>query len=451
MFDIVVIASFKDPIRKRIQEIAKDYSYTFCEISGPEEFIENQVANRSGFIVCSATQVLAKNEIAGMTQVVRQFAKDAFIVMVVDGKMTPEDAEFVKRSGANLILLEGDALNSPKIDLVASQKIRYKYLPIKISEFRPDTKLTCDLFHLMPLNKKYFKLVNKGQIISREKFDKLTPFGEIYIRKEEIDLFAKYVQENHTEEKSRVTSKCRAQLLSLTVTYIDLILIILDQSEYASYLHGKELYEHCEKLAGEVLSSLSATPDPWDIINNTALGEFGSIERGPSVAAYAGLLSFHSKVGNPTEMMVAALLMNVGLLDLAPKIVRKLRNGIDVVFTEEEKQDFEKHPIISINRVLGRKLQVTEAIKQAILGSHERIDGEGFPHGWRGEKVPRESMLLQLAEIIDQRSLIKLGHDRPQILQVREQIVKQELQTYDRFSADFTQKVISFVRPSKNP
>jgi len=140
-------------------------------------------------------------------------------------------------------------------------------------------------------------------------------------------------------------------------------------------------------------------------------------------------------------------LMDVGLLDIEPKIVRKLRNSQKNLFSDDERTDYRNHPTTSIFRILGRKLPVTDKIKQTILGSHESYDGQGFPHGWRTDKILEESMLVQLAQAIDSRSLIKMGQARPNINSVRKLIVENELSNRSKFSLDFIQKVRPFLAP----
>jgi len=445
MFDLIAIAGPNDPVRKRIQDLSVDFGYSLGFVDSVDEYMEQESRLKTMFIVCSATEVKVKSEIAGMTQVVRNFAVDAFIVMVIDGKMSVEDAQFVKKSGANLILLEQEAINSAKIDLIASQKIKYKYLPIKVHELKAGAQIGCDIMHLMPLNNKYLKIMHKGSVIAEDKLAKLANYGEVYINKDELKNYEKYLEENRDGSSGSAIARCRHQMLNLTVAYIDLILNVLDQSEFTSYVLGKQLYDRCQTMAGDLLASLGSVPDPWSIINNTSIGDFGSVERGPSIAAYAGLLSLNAKVGEPTEVMVAALLMDVGLLDLEPKIARKIRQAQEASFSEEERKDYQNHPITSLHRILGRKLPMTDPIKEAILGSHEQSDGQGFPHRWRGDKVPAVAQILQLSEMIDKRSLIKMGQSRPDIQQVKEQIVQQELGSKSRFNLDFIQRVRPYL------
>lgn len=445
MYDIVVIAPVDDPIVKRVDEIAHDFGYSRGHALSVDDYMERAQHFETGFIVCSATRARLKSDIAGMTQVIRNFAVDAFIVMVLDGKMSPEDAQFVKKSGANLILLELDAIGSSKIDLIASQKIKYKYLPVKVSEFGAETVINCDVFHLMPLNNKYLKIIKTGSTLPKEKIQKLAQAGEVYIRKEEVKDFEKYVSAHHDPTANGAASRCRAQLLNLTAAYIDLILMVLDQSEHTSYALGRELYERCSQLAGELLTSLGAVEEPWDIINNTSIGEFGSVERGPAIAAYSGLLCMNAGIGNPLDVMVAALLMDVGLLDIDPRIMRKMRSSGLTQLSPSDREEYQQHPVGSLHRVLGRKLPVNESIKNIILSSHESYDGQGFPHHWKAEKVSLDAMLVQLAALIDEKCLIKMGQARPDINSVRASIIQTEFSQRSKFSLDFIQKVHPFL------
>jgi response regulator RpfG family c-di-GMP phosphodiesterase len=294
---------------------------------------------------------------------------------------------------------------------------------------------------MMPLNKKYLKILKSGNQIAQDKVDKLSQLGEVYIRKEEAKDFEKYVSANRDMSPKGLASRCRAQLLNLSAAYIELILLVLDQSEFTSYALGRELYERCSQLAGELLTSLGSIEEPWEVINNTSIGDFGSVERGPAIAAYAGLICMNSGLGDPLEVMVAALLMDVGLLDIDPRISRKIRISDPQHLSPSDLEDYQQHPIASLHRILGRKLPVTESIKNAILASHESSDGRGFPHKWHEEKIPRESMIIQLAELVDKKCLIKMGQARPDINKVRASIIEAELGQRSKFSLDFILKV----------
>jgi len=178
------------------------------------------------------------------------------------------------------------------------------------------------------------------------------------------------------------------------------------------------------------------------VVNNSSLGEFGSVERSPTIAAYAGLMSLLASIGEPVDVMVAALLSDVGMLELHPKITKKLRQSQDInLLNEDERQQYHNHPVVSLNRCLSRKLQMKEAIKEMILCTHERADGKGFPEARSMAKIPVEAMLIQFSEIIDRAAMVKMGQSRVPVQDVRHQVLNHEMEAANIFSLGFLHKL----------
>jgi response regulator RpfG family c-di-GMP phosphodiesterase len=217
---------------------------------------------------------------------------------------------------------------------------------------------------------------------------------------------------------------------------------LIDQSENASFKEGKWLYERCEVLARDLLTTLSAVGEAWDVVNNASLGEFGSVERSPTIAAYAGLMSLLATMGEPVDVMIAALLADVGMLELNPAIARKVRQGHGPdSLSGEEMQEYQKHPRLSLNRCAGKKLPLKENVKEMILCTHERVDGKGFPEGRESAKIPQEAMLIQFSEMIDRGAMVTMGQARTPVQEVRKNLVETEQKSAHIFSYTFLQKI----------
>lgn len=446
-YDFVIIAPSIDPVYKRAAEICEYFKHSFCGLENIDLFSEAEAEVRhSLFILCSATKIIQEGDVAGQVQVMRHMSPDAFITVVVNSKMSPEQTVFVKKSGANLVLLESEVLMTSKLDFVVSQKIKSIYTPVKVSELIVGTKMDCNLYHLLSMNKKYLPVITKNTEFTEAKLEKLKPYSEIYIRKDCIDIYQTYLEKNMDRSARGLASRCRNQFLNLSLAYIDLVLLVLDQTEHASFDLGRKLYEKCEKLSSDLMGNLSAVGEAWDIITNSSVDDFGSVERGPAVAAYAGLMCLNSGICKMSDVMVAALLSDIGLLELNPKITLKMRNNEESKFNSEELQEYQNHPLVSLNRALSRRLPLTEEIKNGILYSHERVNGLGFPNKIRGDRVTKEAMFVQLAELIDRSALIRLGETRPDIKEVKRKIYDKELANREMLSFEFLEKVGPYLK-----
>lgn len=428
---------------QRCQDIARDFQYSYLAVNTTGQLMEMEGKyDLVQFVVVNAATVKHNLEISGLAQVARQFFRDSFICVIAPKKLSPEEAVFVKKSGANMVLLENEFYSTSRLEFIASQVIRASYIPVKVSEFPKDSTLDFTLFHLMPLNQKLIPVLPKGTPLSENRLKKLEGVGEVYVKREEVDKYKHFVETRTEETATSLMSRCRAQYLSLSNSHTQLMFLLIDQSEFTSFKEGKWLYERCEVIARDLVSTLSAVGEAWDIVNNSSLGEFGSVERSPTVAAYAGLLSLLSSVGEPIDVMVAALLADVGMLELDPKITKKLRETQDIEkLNAEELEEYKKHPVFSVNRCLERKFTLKDSIKEAILTSHEKADRSGFPQQRDATKIPMEGMLIQFSEKIDSAAMIRMGQARAPVEEVRKQLLEAEWKSANTFTLPFLQKM----------
>lgn len=442
MIDFLSIAKGKD-VLERCEEISREFGYVYRNVPSVDVFAERESEFQEvTFILISADDVKVESEIAGMVQVVKQMVPEAYVLVLIDSKLDPSAAVFVKKSGANVVLLANEIKMTSKLEFIASQKIKSSFLPVKVNEMVVDTAIDCALYHLMPLNRKFLPVIRAREKITPERLEKLKSVGEVYVRRDDVEIYQKYANQFEDKSATGLTRRCRAQFLTLLKAYVDLILLISDQSEHASFKEGASLYEKCEQLSGQLMTTLGSVGNAWDVINNSAIGEFGSLERSPAIAAYAGLLSLHGQVGDPTKVMTAVLIADLAMLDLSPQMTRKLRRGESIeTLHAEDRQAFQNHPVSSLNKALSRKLQIPDEVKNIILCSHERVDQKGFPSRPRADKIPQESMLIQISEMIDRASLIRLGQTRPQICDIKKQIFEEQAKEGKAFSLLFLEKI----------
>lgn len=432
-------------VLQRCQKCCEEFGYTMASEMSIEKFAEHsENYDQVPFVMLSAVHA-SQEESAGMVQVIRQILKDAFIMIVVDRKVPPEVASFVKKSGANIVILEDELLNTSKLEYVASQRVRASYLPIKSAELKVDTEIPFTVYHLMPLNQKFLPVVIRGVQLNESRRSKLESVGEVYIRREDLDKYRKYIDTYQDKTAAGLKSRCRAQFLTFCDTYVQLVMLLTDQSEYASFQAGKDLYERCSTLASDVIMSLGAVGEAWEIINNSSIGEFGSIERAPAIAAYAGLFSLMSGIGEPKDVMISALVADVALIDLDPKTTKILRNIESMKLNDEQRVEYERHPLSSLNKGLSRRLPIPENVKQIIISTHEQADQKGFPNKPRSEKIPAEASLIQFSELIDQNCIIRMGKARVDYNDVKKQIFNQEYLAANRFSLLFLEKIKSVI------
>jgi putative two-component system response regulator len=103
--------------------------------------------------------------------------------------------------------------------------------------------------------------------------------------------------------------------------------------------------------------------------------------------------ALHLSPGQAQNLYIAALLHDVGYIDLPPHLMDK---------KEFKAQDFEhikSHPVLA--KELLSPFKELKDIATIILYHHERWDGKGYPQGLKGEQIPVESRIIAIAEAYD--------------------------------------------------
>lgn len=431
----------------RMKALSDRFEFGYEKINSSDELLDH--ANSLDHVPLCAVVCLnmKKEEIAGNLQVVRQTCKEAFIVTILGKKVPVEEAQFIKKSGSNLVIFEEAFLEASHLEYIASQIVRGSYIPMKAAELKKEQSFEFSLYHLLPLNNKMLPILPAGTVLTESRFAKMDGIGEFYLKREDIGAYKKYLETAKDLTAAGLKSRCRAHYMNLCWSHAQLIFLLLDQSEASSFQEGKRLLESCEALAKEMLTTLASVGEAWDVVNSSSIGEGSSAERCPTLAAYAGLMSLISSIGDTTTVMVSALLCDVGLLDLHPALSVEMSRvqGNFMLLKGADRAAYEQHPIMGINRCLSRKLPIPDKIKQIILSTHERADLKGFPNQPIPDRIPIEAQLIQFSELVDQRSMTRMGQARRSASEVRSETFMEEFQNASRFTIDFLSKVKSSI------
>ncbi|MDG0817650.1 HD domain-containing phosphohydrolase [Bdellovibrio svalbardensis] len=376
-----------------------------------------------------------------MVQVACQIAAESYIIAIVNSKLSSEDARVVKTSGASLVMMENEYFSTSKLEFVTTQVIRSAYIPIKVFDLLPDTQTAFALHYLMPANKKFLKIAKPGVQISSTFLNKFLEAEELYIKRSDLQNWIEYAKSFDSNDSASDIRRCRLKFLQLNQSFLSLALLISDQSAAASFATGKELFTTCESFAKDLLQSLEKIPNPMGIVNTSAVGDFGSLERAPAIASYSAILSQKIGLGAPLEVMIGALLSDVGYLELSPSTSAKLRENKLKEMHGEQTMEYQKHPIYSLNQCLARKLPLSEGMKTMILQSHERMDQKGFPNRPNPEKLSEEAMLIRLSWTLDSMSQVRMGKAREPMDDILPRLIREVLEEPGSFSVIFQMKL----------
>ena len=90
----------------------------------------------------------------------------------------------------------------------------------------------------------------------------------------------------------------------------------------------------------------------------------------------------------------AAFVHDIGKIFIPDSIVQKPGS-----LTPEEREVVEQHPVLGA-RMLARRPAMSD-LASIVLHHHERWDGQGYPDGLAGTKIPIESRIIFVADAFD--------------------------------------------------
>lgn len=101
------------------------------------------------------------------------------------------------------------------------------------------------------------------------------------------------------------------------------------------------------------------------------------------------------------KLRIGAMLHDVGKIGISDAILNKPGQ-----LTEEEFTIIKSHPIIGEGIIKG--IKNFDDIRMIVRHHHERFDGKGYPDGKKGDELPLEVYIIQIADAID-----AMASDRP--------------------------------------
>jgi putative two-component system response regulator len=94
------------------------------------------------------------------------------------------------------------------------------------------------------------------------------------------------------------------------------------------------------------------------------------------------------------QIQVGALLHDVGKIGIPDALLNKPSS-----LTDDELTIMRAHPVVG-EQIL-KPLQVDPIVVSIAAHHHERVDGGGYPSGWKGDQIPIEVRLVAVADAFD--------------------------------------------------
>ncbi|KYG64122.1 hypothetical protein AZI86_15095 [Bdellovibrio bacteriovorus] len=386
-------------------------------------------------VLAQETEEGLKDFAVRVEQALKFFPRSKFIAVMAPGH-SRENLEGTQNARVTA-LSQHEFFSTLKFEYLCVYRCRSQYFEVQLKDFFPMTTMLAPCYVRLPLNQRYLAVIHGNAVLTETRVQRLEQYKELFIRVGDSSKYYEYINNYYDSSGAALRKKARA--LFLAVYYYSLALNehILFDFKSAPDSQIEEIYAALLGIANPLLEIMKSKEDLWEIFREAHNNEIAPFWRGPWIAVYATLMAVRSGVGDPLVTLMSGLLMDVGLYDLDEDTARAYLLSEDKKLAPNMLSSFEKHPLLSLNRSLIKKVPINDAIKSVIVCTHEKSNESGFPNQVPTDKLPVEAQLLMFAERVDQEVLTVMKKNGVGFRFLKEKYWESEKTSGQNFSEEF--------------
>jgi putative nucleotidyltransferase with HDIG domain len=222
-------------------------------------------------------------------------------------------------------------------------------------------------------------LLRAGIKITENYIQKLKELGVFYVYIEDDRLSDVYVEDERLNELKKNTIKNMS--------------IIMKNINNGNKSVIRESLSRVEELIEYIIEEGDVSKSLYDVKTHDNYTFLHCIDTG-IMSAFLGL-SMKLKENKLKELGIGAILHDIGKTNIDTKIINK--NGI---LSEEEYIEMKKHPIYGVE-ILKKIVYIPDASIEAVEQHHERVDGNGYPYGLKGNSICKFAKIVSICDMYD--------------------------------------------------
>lgn len=278
------------------------------------------------------------------------------------------------------------------------------YVPFRLSTLRGDQKIDFNAY--LKINEKFILYIRRGDSFEGDRIKKLKEkkTKQMFLRPEEEQLYRQYLERNIEaayDKNSGKSMETRAEIIQGAQQNCAEEVFENPGSE-ASYKEAKTSIDRYVNFLAQENGAFRAIMRIENSDSNIA-------HHGVTVATLATMLM--NKINfDPKQVPLVAL---GGLLH----DFDHTHNGLHInrplsQFSKDEIKAYQEHPANGAKTIMDKR-HVDQLIVNIILQHEERIDGSGFPNGYREKDIEPGAVIVGIANALD-RLITFEGMSRPE-------------------------------------
>ncbi|XGC82307.1 hypothetical protein ACES2L_07420 [Bdellovibrio bacteriovorus] len=434
----LLIVDGTEEVLNRAKQVISRHHFTFQSVNS-KDLVSGSLGEllRAQLIIVSQKQ--GENSdlfIRRAAEILKLFPRSRMLLIGLPGFQWSEAPPSVS------VLSSFEFLQTLKFEYLCLLRCRGQYQLISSSDLFPMTSMTFPAFIRLSLNQRYLAVVYSKTVLSDDRYQRLVSAeGGLYIQNKDSEKYLEYIKNYFDTSGKSMLKRARASFLAIYNYCLQMNDILLFDLAAPNETRVSQLYQDLKRSVESLFEALKSDADLWDVFREAFEEEPASYWRGPWIATYSALIAIKSNQGDPMVVFMAALFSDLGIYDLEDSVTREFLFSSERKVLDTQKSQFEKHPILSLNRALIKKLPLEDAVKSVLVCTHERADQKGFPNQVPSEMLPIEAQIIMFAEKIDQVALTKLKETGTGFRFQREKVWEQEKNNPGNFSPEFLDKI----------
>ncbi|MGZ3691547.1 MAG: HD domain-containing phosphohydrolase [Pseudobdellovibrio sp.] len=276
-----------------------------------------------------------------------------------------------------------------------------RFVAVNACDIKADESLNFELNLYLAANNRYIRLNNEGQALPPRLVKNLEKHStsHVYVKEKQLGAYYKFLA---GKIKGESTSSPQMKL-AVRRLFHDLL-----SPKTAIFEEGKAYLNYANQIIAEYVKSPKIFDFHKELLKSTGSNSDGLYERSQKVATICGLISLATGRAKPEDLVIAALLCDLGLSQLPIEIREKSESEL----SRDEKEIFETHVPKTLSILASKRIVILPEVREAITQHHERYDGKGFPEKMPGYRLSVESQILSFALQFEELMRVKEGQPR---------------------------------------